>query len=116
MQEIINDIRNNQLKQVYLLYGAEDYLRLQFRDKLKQAMLPAGDTMNYAGYEGSDIPIGEVIDLAETMPLFAEKRLIVIENSGLFKEGGEKLAEYLAAPSPTVYFIFSEKDIDKRSR
>lgn len=50
------------------------------------------------------------------MPFFADKRLIVLENTGLFKSGGEELAEYLKTPAPTVYFLLVEKEVDKRSK
>lgn len=39
-----------------------------------------------------------------------------MENSGLFKSGGEALAEYLGNPSETAYFIFVETEVDKRSK
>lgn len=116
MKNILEDIKSGQLKQVYLLYGEEGYLRKQYRDKLKSAFFPEPDTMNCNYLEGKNINIGAVIDLAETMPFFAEKRLIIIENSELFKHGGEKLAEYMRELPPTVYFVFSESQIDKRSK
>ncbi len=116
MQKLNEDLKSGQLKQVYLLYGEEDYLRRQYRDKLKKALTGDGDSMNFHYFEGKDIRVGEVIDLAETLPFLAERRVIIIENSGLFKRGGEQLAEYLKEPSETAFFVFAEKEIDKRSR
>lgn len=115
MQRLTQDIKSGQFNQIYLLYGAEAYLRKQYRDKLKNAMI-GDDGMNYHYYEGKDIPIGEVIDQAETLPFFSERRLIVLENSGLFKSGGEQLAEYLPALPDTTFFLFAETEVDKRSR
>lgn len=116
MQQLIQDLKNQTYKQMYLLCGEEDYLRRQYRDKLKKALVPEDDTMNFHSYEGKDINVGEIIDLAETLPFFAEKRVILIENSGLFKSGGEKLAEYLSNPAESVMMIFTETQIDKRSK
>lgn len=115
MQRINEDIKTGQLKPLYLLYGEEAYLRRQYRDRLKQAII-GEDTMNSHYYEGKGIAIGEIIDLAETLPFFAEKRLIIIENSGLFKSGGEQLADYLGAQAETAFFLFVEAEVDKRSR
>lgn len=115
MQRLNQDIKTGQLNHIYLLYGEEAYLRKQYRDRLRDAII-GDDTMNYHYYEGKDISVGEVIDQAETMPFFAEKRLIVLENSNLFKSGGEQLAEYLQAPAETVYLLFVETEIDKRSK
>lgn len=115
MQRLIQDIKTGNFSRIYLLYGEEAYLRKQYRDKLKEAVI-GDDNMNYHYYEGKNISIGEVIDQAETLPFFADRRLIVIENSGFFKSGGEELAAYLAAPAQTAYFVFVETQVDKRSR
>ncbi len=45
-------------------------------------MIPEGDTMNYRYFEGKNTNPKEIIDLAETLPFFAERRLIVLENTG----------------------------------
>ena len=115
MQRLIQDIKTGNLGQIYLLYGEEAYLRRQYRDRLKDAII-GDDTMNYHYYEGKNISVGEVIDQAETLPFFAEKRLILLENSGFFKSGGEVLADYLKEPAPTAYFVFVDTEVDKRSR
>lgn len=116
MKTIDADIKAGAFAPVYLLYGQEDYLKKQYRDKLRNALIPPGDTMNSASFEGKDIRPGEIIDLAETMPFFADRRLILIENSGLFKSAGEELAEYMKAISPTAVFVFVEEEVDKRSK
>ncbi|MDE7019064.1 MAG: DNA polymerase III subunit delta [Lachnospiraceae bacterium] len=116
MQKLNEEIKSGQLKQVYLLYGEEDYLRKQCRDKLKKALVEDGDSMNFQYFEGKGINVGEMIDLAETMPFLAQRRVIMIENSGLFKQGGEQLAEYLKEPCETTFFILTEREIDKRSK
>lgn len=116
MKRINEDIKNGQFQQIYLLYGEEAYLRKQYKDRLKKAMTIDGDTMNYSYFEGKDISVGAIIDLAETLPFFADRRVIIIENSGLFKHGGEQLAEYLSSPAQTAYFIFAEAETDKRSK
>lgn len=115
MWHIKEDIEKGKFHQIYLLYGEERYLRRQYRERLRVALC-SDDTMNTHFYEGKDINIGEVIDLAETLPFFAPHRVIFIDNSNLFKSGGEKLAEYLTTINETTYFIFTEKDVDKRSK
>ena len=116
MKQINEDIRQGKLKQIYLLHGEERYLRRQYRERLKKALCGDDDTMNSHFFEGKDIPVGEIIDLAETLPFLAERRVIFITDSGLFKSGGEKMAEYLSSPSETTCFVFTESDVDKRSK
>ncbi len=116
MQRINEDIKQQNFKQIYLLYGEERYLRRQYMNRLKTAMCNADDSMNNHYYEGKDFSVGEIIDLAETLPFLAERRVIFISNSGLFKSGGEQMAEYLSAPNETTYFVFTESEVDKRSK
>lgn len=116
MQRINEDIKTGNFGQVYLLYGKEAYLRKQYKDKLSAALLGDGDAMNLHYFEGKDINVGEVIDLAETMPFFADRRTIIIENSNLFKSGGEQLADYMPQIAPTACFVFIEAEVDKRSK
>ena len=116
MKKLSEEIKSGQLKQVYILYGEEAYLRSQYKDKLKTALLGDGDAMNFHYFEGKEVRSQEVIDLAQTMPFLAERRVIMLENSGLFSHGGEDLAEYMSAISPTAYFVFVEPTVDKRSK
>lgn len=39
-----------------------------------------------------------------------------MENTGLFKSGGEQLAEYMKTIPSTTIFLFVESDVDKRSK
>ena len=116
MKTIDEDIRTNRLRPCYLLYGQEGYLKKQYRDKLKTAAVSAGDTMNFSAFEGKGIRPGELIDLAETLPFFADRRVILVEESGFFKNSCEELAAYLPGAAPSVCFIFVEEEIDKRSK
>ncbi len=116
MQRINEDIRQEKFRQAYLLYGEEAYLKRQYRDRLKKALCKEDTGMNVHEFEGAEVTAEEVIDLAETMPFFAERRVIFLQESGWFKAGGEKLADYLKDPAPTAFFVFTEKEIDKRSR
>lgn len=116
MKSLNEDLKTGKFKQIYLLYGAEAYLKKQYKERFIKAMLPDGDTMNYAYYEGKNTDIKEVIDLAETLPFFAERRLIVFEDTGFFKNSGADLADYISDMPATTYFIFIESEVDKRSK
>ena len=117
MKSLNEDLKTGQLKQVYLLYGEENYLKRQYKERLTKAIFPDGDTMNYAYYEGKGVDIKEVIDLAETLPFFAERRLIVFENTGFFKSAaGADLADYVKEMPETTRFLFVENEVDKRSK
>lgn len=116
MKTIDNDIKAGDLKHAYLLYGEEQYLIRQYRDKIIKAAVPEGDTMNFTAFSGEGINPKELIDLAETLPFFADSRLILIEDSGFFKKSPEELADYFAEVPESTRFLFVEKEVDKRSR
>ncbi len=116
MKTINEDIKTQNFKSCYLILGEEDYLKKQYRDKLVKALVAEGDTINYNYFEGKGISVNELIGLADTMPFFAERRLIVVENSNLFKSGGNDLAEYIKNIPDTVVVLFVESEVDKRSK
>ena len=84
MKSLIEDIKTGQFNNIYLLYGEEAYLKKQYKEKLRNAIIPSDDTMNYAYFEGKGTSVNEVIELAETLPFFAERRLLILENTGWF--------------------------------
>ena len=85
MQKLKADIKNRQFKNCYLFYGEEDYLKRLYRDSLKAAVLNGGDDMNCTRFQGKETDVVQIKDLADTLPFFSDYRLIIVENSGLFK-------------------------------
>lgn len=116
MKNIQEDIKTGNFKQLYLLYGEEPYLKQQYKNNLVNALNPDGDSMNFHRYEGKGIEIKALIDLCETMPFFADTRVILIEDSGFFKNKSEELADYLKELPDYVRMIFAESEVDKRNR
>ena len=116
MKNIQADIKSGNFKQVYLLYGEEAYLKQQYKQNLVKALNPDGDTMNFNHYEGKGIDVKQLIDLCETMPFFAERRVILLEDTGFFKNKCEELADYMKELPDYLYLIFAETEVDKRNR
>lgn len=116
MKMLAEDIKNGSFKSSYLLYGEEAYLRTQYKNRLKNALAAPSDTMNFSRFEGKGIDPAEIISLAETLPFFAERRLILIEDSGFFKNKCDELADYLPNMPDTTCLLFVETEVDKRNR
>ena len=115
MKKLKSDIEIGAFEPVYLLYGPEAYLRRRLKGALREAVA-GSDPMNYTYREGREIVASEVKEIAETLPFFAERRLLVLENSGLFRRGGDELAEYLPFIPETTVIVFVEEEVDKRSK
>ena len=116
MKTLQEDLKTGNFKHCYLLYGEEPYLVQQYKTRLKNALSVEGDTMNTSVFSEKDIRPEALIDLAETLPFFAERRVILVENSGFFKKSTEELAAYMGELPETSYFIFAEEDVDKRGK
>ena len=115
MQTLNQDIKNRTFQPIYCLYGEEAYLKRSFKMRLREAILD-GDTMNYHHFEGKDAEPKAIIEAADTMPFFADYRLIIIEDSGLFKKEADALVKYIPNMPESTILIFVESQMDKRSK
>jgi DNA polymerase-3 subunit delta len=116
MKQISEDIKNQEWEKVYLLYGEEDYVKNAYRDRLVNALVKPEDTMNLTRFEGQGCDEQEIIAQAETLPFFAARRVILVEDGGLFKRKADELADYMKNLPDYLVMIFVESDVDKRSR
>ncbi len=116
MKMLAEDIKNGNFKTVYLLCGEEAYLKKQYKDRLIHALGNPEDSMNFSRFEGKSIDPAQIISLSDTLPFFAERRILLIEDSGFFKSKCDELADYLPKMSESTCLIFVESDIDKRNR
>ncbi len=115
MKVISEDIKKGEFKSVYLLYGEEEYLKKQYRDRLRNA-IAGDDTMNYSYFDSDNASVKEIIDVCETMPFFAEKRLVVMENTGFLKSSNDELADYIKHIPDYLVIVMVEKEVDKRNK
>ena len=116
MKRLNEDIKTGSFKQVYLLFGEEEYLKNQYKNRLHRAILSEDDTMNFSSFEGKGVDVRQIIDQAETLPFFADHRMILIEQSGFFKNASPELAEYIPQIPAETILVFVEKDVDKRGK
>lgn len=117
---LAKDIKDKNFCGIYLLHGEDDYLRKSYLNALKKA-IAGDDEMNVSHFCGEDVNVSEIVSIASTMPFFAEKRLIIIENSNLFVLKGnsvrpesEELEAFIPDIPDSTIFIFSEPKIDGR--
>lgn len=120
-QSLLNrELKEGTFHRVYLVCGNQAYLRLQNRDRLRAALLGDGDEMNVSSYSGMDITAREVIDQAETLPFFADRRVILLENSVFFSKKtsveSDALAAYIPEIPASAALVFVEEAPDKRKK
>lgn len=115
MKSLNDDLKSGQFHKVYLFYGEEAYLKKQYKDKFRQSII-GDDTMNYSYFEGKGVNYREIIDIAETMPFFAERRLIIMEDTGALKSASQELSDYIKEMPDSTILIIIENEVDKRSK
>lgn len=90
MERINQDIKSGQFSRLYLIYGDDEYFRTFARNKLKNALISADDFMNLAEFSGKDTDVNTIIDTARTIPFLAEKRVVIVSDTGFFNLKGKK--------------------------
>ena len=115
METLNQDIKSGDFKRFYLLFGEEEFLKQSYKKRLRHAVA-GDDTMNYNYFEGKGLDVQELISLANTMPFFSDRRLILVEDSGCFKAASDELMEALPDIPDTTCMVFVESAVDKRNR
>jgi len=104
---------------IYVFYGEEDFLREYNADKVIRECNLSNPDMNLVKL--TDENISKIIDNAEQLPFFDEKKVIFVKNSGFFTSSKkisqsvtERITEYLLNLPLYVVLVFSEESVDKR--
>lgn len=110
---------------VFLLYGEEVFLKSHYFKKLTELLMPDSmEELNYFQFSDKTYDLAAVDEAIESLPVFAENKLIVFSDSQIFKPDGRTgaTAEYrsywenrIKDIPENVYLIFNENEIDKRS-
>lgn len=116
MEQLRKELECGVMQTVYLLYGEEVYLRRQYEERIRKTCVTDEDTINYQVYDGKDISVENLIESADTMPFFADKRLLVLKNTEFFVNGNDKIAEYVEKIPETTCIVFVEEKVDKRTK
>lgn len=117
-----------EIKPVYLFYGEETFLLQKdlayFRNYFE------GEEYGTEVFDGAKDSLDLILAAAEANPLFAEKRLIIVENSPWFKkkeskregkskktDGDEELLfDYLSHPNEDACLVFTADKADQRMK
>lgn len=120
MKEIEKDIESRNFKKAYLIYGEEDYLIKKYTELLKKNVPDeANAVMNTDVFDGIGYSAEKIGAAGDTAPFFSEYRLIVVSNSGLFKEGRKadtgEMAEIVKNIPDGCVYLFTNEKVDKRN-
>lgn len=117
-QELDKQLVTGALAPVYFLYGDEPFLADRASRRIvERAVDQAMKDFNLNIYYGSDCKGTEILDTAQTLPMFAERRVVLVKRAeGLPAATQEGLLPYLANPSPETCLIFVAGKPDLRRK
>lgn len=121
MRKLKEHIKNGSYAPVYLLHGEERHLIESYLEKMVAGILASVDaSMNYDVFSDPKTGADEIANAIDTLPFFADRRLVVLNRLGLASPGGkekaEKVVEALAAKPEETYVILVEEKADKRTK
>lgn len=116
MDIINNQIKTSEFSNIYLMGGDEAYLLYQYRDKLLSCLGDREDSMNFCVFKGENAKVDAIAEFALTMPFFADRRVLLVENSDFFKSGNEAMEKVIQELPDTTVIVFVESNIDKRNK
>ena len=92
---------------VYLLYGPEDYLiEEEIQELLNRALSQKERGFNFHLFNGEEHSIQEIVQTAQTLPMFSQYRFVLISEADHMDElKVEVLMEYIKNPSPTTFLV-----------
>lgn len=123
-KQVLNDIKNNQLKDVYLFYGDEIYLIDFCIEKIKDKYIsPSLETLNYINMDGKETMVSDIVNASETLPFMSEKKIVIVNDPPWFKASGksedlDELINYIKRPSAStsLIIIIRSETVDKRKK
>ena len=116
MKNLNADIKSMSFKRVYLLYGNDEFLKKSYMDRLIKAV-SGDDTMNTKISDGKNPDPVEIKDFLETMPFFADYRLVVLRDTSLFETSSSDAWTGVVSSVPeSAVLIFVETKVDKRNK
>lgn len=95
--KVWRDIQKGNIAPVYLLVGEEAYYVDETISKLRAAL--GGEDGEYAQFDCAEQPVDFVIDEADTIPFFSDRKLVVARNASFLRateKGKEKIEHDLS--------------------
>ena len=117
VKQLVNDIKNGNLKPIYFLMGEEAYYIDKISDFIEDNVLAEEEkSFNQMVLYGRDVSIDDIVGNAKRYPMMAERQVVIVKEAQDLSRSIEKLASYAENPQPTTVLVvnYKYKKIDKR--
>lgn len=91
------DLKQGTLGNFYIFYGEEAYLRTYYLEQLKKKLIDDfTETFNYHRFTEETISPQELADSVESIPMMAERSMVVVEDIDFYKQPEDARSAYSA--------------------
>ncbi len=118
-QDLHRALKQGETKPLYLLFGAESYLRDLAARAIADISLKGASLreFNEASYSLLNMDVQQAIATIEQLPMMSPRRVVLIRDFGKLREADEEaLMRYIARPVESSIVIFVADDLDKRRK
>jgi DNA polymerase-3 subunit delta len=117
-EEFEHEVSTGGLGPLYYIYGDEPYLVDRgIRLLLAKGVAEEFRDFNLSVFYGNEVKGDEIVEAAQTLPMFAERRVVLVRKSSALSAAAlEILSGYVQDPAPTTCLIFQGEKIDQRKK
>lgn len=117
-QELEKQLQTGSFQPVYFFFGEEPFLvERAGRRVMERAVDPSMKDFNLNVYYGADCKETEILDTAQTLPMFSERRVVVVRQADKLPAATQEgLLTYLANPCAETCLIFLAAKPDLRRK
>lgn len=114
------NLKENKISGAYLFYGDEVYLRDVYIKRF-DALIPRDgfEEFNLIALDGRQMDYDLALDAIESFPMAAERKLVIVRDSGIFKKAKQSDTEFWTKEIKNLpdycILLFVEDAVDKRS-
>jgi DNA polymerase-3 subunit delta len=119
VKQIVNDIKNGQIKPIYLLTGEEAYYIDRISEYIEKNVLEESERgFNQMVLYGKEVSIEDIVGNAKRFPMMAERQVVIVKEAQHLARSIDKLTAYALNPQPSTVLVLCYKysKFDKRKK
>jgi DNA polymerase-3 subunit delta len=113
VQELTKHLAADRIEPLYFVSGEESWLAEQALTAFRRHATSADDLMNTHLFSGSAVDPSEIVAVAQTLPAFAPRRLIIVRDAERLA-ASDALTTYCKDPSPSTCLVMVMAKPDRR--
>lgn len=115
---LYQELKKGRIQPLYLFYGEEEFLISKAMEVVQKTVLKGIPVdFNFNQYYAKECDVQRVVEAANTLPMMAQRRLVLLRDVQDIKEAGlDKLAKYAEKPSPSTVLLMVGSKIDARRK